>query len=58
MIDMVVHRHELKPTLARLCGLLMRTPASGEPRTPTEHAERVKTGAEPDLMEAPASVQP
>jgi acetyl-CoA carboxylase carboxyl transferase subunit beta len=26
MVDMVVHRHELKPTLARLCRLLMKTP--------------------------------
>jgi acetyl-CoA carboxylase carboxyl transferase subunit beta len=27
MVDMVVHRHDLRPTLARLCGLLMRLPA-------------------------------
>jgi acetyl-CoA carboxylase carboxyl transferase subunit beta len=27
MIDMVVHRHDLRPTLARLCRLLMRSPA-------------------------------
>jgi acetyl-CoA carboxylase carboxyl transferase subunit beta len=27
MIDMVVHRHELRPTLARLCRLLTRSPA-------------------------------
>jgi acetyl-CoA carboxylase carboxyl transferase subunit beta len=27
MIDMVVHRHELRPTLARLCRLLTRAPA-------------------------------
>jgi acetyl-CoA carboxylase carboxyl transferase subunit beta len=27
MVDMVVHRHELRPTLARLCRLLMRSPA-------------------------------
>src|SRR6266481_3467311 len=27
MIDMVVHRHDLRPTLARLCRLLTRTPA-------------------------------
>ena len=24
MVDMVVHRHELKPTIARLCRVLMR----------------------------------
>ncbi|MDB5502815.1 MAG: acetyl-CoA carboxylase carboxyltransferase subunit beta, partial [Tardiphaga sp.] len=27
MIDMVVHRHDLKPTLARLCRLLTKSPA-------------------------------
>jgi acetyl-CoA carboxylase carboxyl transferase subunit beta len=26
---MVVHRHDLRPTLARLCRLLMRLPANG-----------------------------
>jgi acetyl-CoA carboxylase carboxyl transferase subunit beta len=29
MVDMVVHRHDLRPTLARLCGLFMRLPANG-----------------------------
>lgn len=29
MVDMVVHRHDLRPTLARLCSLLKRRPASG-----------------------------
>src|SRR5215203_6023983 len=27
MVDMVVHRHEMRPTLARLCRLLTRSPA-------------------------------
>jgi len=27
MIDMVVHRHELRPTLARLCRILTKSPA-------------------------------
>ena len=27
MVDMVVHRHELRETIARLCRLLMKTPA-------------------------------
>jgi acetyl-CoA carboxylase carboxyl transferase subunit beta len=27
MVDMVVHRHELKPTLARLCRVLCKAPA-------------------------------
>jgi acetyl-CoA carboxylase carboxyl transferase subunit beta len=28
MIDMVVHRHDLRPTLARLCRLLTKSPAA------------------------------
>ena len=31
MIDMVVHRHELKSTLARLCRLLLKLPAPAKP---------------------------
>jgi acetyl-CoA carboxylase carboxyl transferase subunit beta len=27
MVDMVVHRHEMRSTLARLCRLLTRSPA-------------------------------
>jgi acetyl-CoA carboxylase carboxyl transferase subunit beta len=27
MVDMVVHRHELRPMLARLCRLLTKAPA-------------------------------
>jgi acetyl-CoA carboxylase carboxyl transferase subunit beta len=37
MVDMVVHRHELRPTLARLCRLLTRSPAIeavSKPATP------------------------
>ena len=30
MVDMVVHRHELRATLSRLCHMLTKTP----PRTP------------------------
>jgi len=29
MVDMVVHRHELRPTLARLCGLLTKSAGGG-----------------------------
>src|ERR1043165_3958753 len=29
MVDMVVHRHQLRPTLASLCRILTRTPGSG-----------------------------
>ena len=28
MVDMVVHRHELRPTLARLCRILTKSPAT------------------------------
>jgi acetyl-CoA carboxylase carboxyl transferase subunit beta len=31
MVDMVVHRHELRPTLARLCRLLTKAPAPPRP---------------------------
>jgi acetyl-CoA carboxylase carboxyl transferase subunit beta len=31
MVDMVVHRHELRPTLARLCRLLCKAPAPKAP---------------------------
>jgi acetyl-CoA carboxylase carboxyl transferase subunit beta len=34
MVDMVVHRHELKPTLARLCRVLCKAPVrEALPRT-------------------------
>ncbi len=32
MVDMVVHRHEMRATIARLCRLLTKAPASAEPR--------------------------
>jgi acetyl-CoA carboxylase carboxyl transferase subunit beta len=34
MVDMVVHRHDLRSTLARLCRLLMRLPGHGAEMTP------------------------
>jgi acetyl-CoA carboxylase carboxyl transferase subunit beta len=34
MVDMVVHRRELRPTLARLCRLLTNTPAPQPVETP------------------------
>jgi acetyl-CoA carboxylase carboxyl transferase subunit beta len=34
MVDVVVHRHDLRSTLARLCRLLMRLPAHGAEMTP------------------------
>jgi acetyl-CoA carboxylase carboxyl transferase subunit beta len=32
MVDMVVHRHELRATIARLCRLFMKAPATGLPQ--------------------------
>jgi acetyl-CoA carboxylase carboxyl transferase subunit beta len=34
MVDMVVHRHELRPTLARLCRLLTKSPSFEPPSRP------------------------
>src|SRR6202522_3962581 len=42
MVDMVVHRHELRPTLARLCRLLIRSPA---PESATKPIAPVATPA-------------
>jgi acetyl-CoA carboxylase carboxyl transferase subunit beta len=39
MVDMVVHRHELKSTLARLCRLLTKAPVPPRPETPPVPAE-------------------
>jgi acetyl-CoA carboxylase carboxyl transferase subunit beta len=48
MVDMVVHRHELRATLSRLCHMLTKTP----PRTPALAAparlnEPMPAGEEP-----------
>src|SRR5271166_4834224 len=32
MVDMVLHRHEMRGTIAKLCGLLSKAPAAVEPR--------------------------
>ena len=53
MIDMVVHRHELRPTLARLCRLLMKSPAAepaSRPAPAPDVPAQVVTG--PDAMPA------
>ncbi len=39
MVDMVVHRHELKSTLARLCRVLTKTPVPPRPELPPAPAE-------------------
>jgi acetyl-CoA carboxylase carboxyl transferase subunit beta len=46
MVDMVVHRHELRATLARLCRLLTKAPAAPPP------AETLPVPAEPEATNA------
>ncbi|MGO4713666.1 acetyl-CoA carboxylase, carboxyltransferase subunit beta [Bradyrhizobium sp. 2TAF24] len=46
MIDMVVHRHDMRPTLARLCRLLMKAPAAGA--EPPRHLQGADTAADPN----------
>ena len=56
MVDMVVHRHQIKPTLGRLLRLLMKMPAKSEPAALPPPAAPVET---PPVAEAaPASVPP
>jgi acetyl-CoA carboxylase carboxyl transferase subunit beta len=49
MVDMVVHRHELRPTLARLLRLLTRSPATetvSKPAAPVFTPAQIVSGAE------------
>jgi acetyl-CoA carboxylase carboxyl transferase subunit beta len=49
MVDMVVHRHDLRPTLARLCRLLTKSPAIeivSKPATPVVTPAQIVSGAE------------
>src|SRR5450631_702114 len=49
MVDMVVHRHEMRPTLARLCRLLTRSPAAesaSKPATPVVTPTQIVSGAD------------
>src|SRR5207245_4659753 len=45
MVDMVVHRHELRAILARLCRILTKAPASAATLVPGENlpADKVST---------------
>jgi acetyl-CoA carboxylase carboxyl transferase subunit beta len=55
MVDMVVHRHDLRPTLARLCRLLMKSPApeiAAKPTPQVDIPEPVVPGA--DAATAPS----
>ena len=51
MIDMVVHRHEMRPTLARLCRLLTKSPAL---ETASKPAPQVTDAAQ--IVSAPEAV--
>ena len=56
MVDMVVHRHDLRPTLARLCRLLTKAPAAetaAKPATPVIEPAQIASGADA----APAAPQ-
>jgi len=49
MVDMVVHRHDLRPTLARLCRLLTKSPpleSATKPITPVTTAATIPSAAE------------
>src|SRR5581483_1902756 len=58
MVDMVVHRHELRATLANLCRLLTKAPAAAkplalEPPPPSEPAETPAAEAAMAIPDAP-----
>jgi acetyl-CoA carboxylase carboxyl transferase subunit beta len=49
MVDMVVHRHHLRPTLARLCRLLTKSPAmepASKPATPIATPAQIISAAD------------
>jgi acetyl-CoA carboxylase carboxyl transferase subunit beta len=49
MVDMVVHRHDLRPTLARICRLLTRSPsldAVSKPAVPVATPAQIVSGAD------------
>jgi acetyl-CoA carboxylase carboxyl transferase subunit beta len=62
MIDMVVHRHELRPTLARLCRLLTKAPetieAAPEPASPVQPDEPAEPAAVPEAPPATPAAPP
>lgn len=59
MVDMVVHRHDLRPTLARLCRLLTKSPALTV-TTAVEAPAEAAAKAEPETTatEQPAAPAP
>jgi acetyl-CoA carboxylase carboxyl transferase subunit beta len=53
MVDMVVHRHELRPTLARLCRLLTRSPAIETAPKPAPAVSAAQIVTAPEAPAAP-----
>jgi acetyl-CoA carboxylase carboxyl transferase subunit beta len=47
MVDMVVHRHDLRPTLARVCRLLMKAPPIEIPAQPVAETPEPVAESEP-----------
>ncbi|WP_371348400.1 acetyl-CoA carboxylase, carboxyltransferase subunit beta [Ancylobacter sp. IITR112] len=59
MIDLVVHRHAMRATLARLCRLLMRAPAAAaEPAKAPAPPPAEDKSAEAPALPAPAPANP
>jgi acetyl-CoA carboxylase carboxyl transferase subunit beta len=57
MVDMVVHRHDLRATLARLCRLLTKSPAlevASKPAAPVAAAAQTVFGADAAPAAPPA----
>jgi acetyl-CoA carboxylase carboxyl transferase subunit beta len=57
MVDMVVHRHELRPTLARLCRLLMKSPEVESASKPVPEPAAVSAPIPPSPDATPAAPQ-
>jgi acetyl-CoA carboxylase carboxyl transferase subunit beta len=56
MVDMVVHRHDLRPTLARLCRLLTKSPTlEGAPKPAGLLAAPAQILAAPEMVPAAPS---
>jgi acetyl-CoA carboxylase carboxyl transferase subunit beta len=54
MIDMVVHRHELRPTLARLCRILTKSPVLEAPKPVAQVSEAAPVIPAPEAAPAAA----
>jgi acetyl-CoA carboxylase carboxyl transferase subunit beta len=54
MVDMVIHRHEMRPTLARLCRILTKADAIKPPET----AIAAAAAPAPDTTDTPTPASP